>query len=169
MLSEVKVAGLVKDPFQDTWIVMLEEKEGKRVLPIWIGQFEAQAILMEMGHKTPPRPLTHDLIKSLLIALDAIVEHIVVCDLVGSTFYAKLHVQKDGKTFEVDARPSDSVALALRFQAPIYVDAKVIDQAGLESPKGLVKESRKESDTWSDTWIDDMFRDLEGKEKGKEE
>lgn len=165
MLKEVKVSGLVKDPFQETWIVMLEEKEGKHVLPIWIGQFEAQSILMEMGHKTPPRPMTHDLVKSLLLALDAFVEQIVVCDLIGSTFYAKLHIQKDGKIVEVDARPSDSIAIALRFQAPIFVDAKVIDQAGLESPKGLEKGTSKESDRW----IDEMFRDLEGKEKGKED
>ena len=165
MLKEVKVAGLVKDPFQDTWIVMLEEKkEGKHILPIWVGQFEAHAILLEMSHKTPPRPLTHDLVKSILGLLGASIECIIVSELVGSTFYAKLHLSKNGKTIEVDARPSDSIALALRFQAPIYVDGKVIDQAGLENPKGIGKEIKD-----SDTWIDEMFKDLERKGKGKEE
>ena len=107
-------------------MVILKDLEGKRHLPILIGPFEATAIALALEGTQVPRPLSHDLMKSLIEALDARVERIVIDDIKENTFYAKVVLQHDGEALEIDARPSDSIALALRTNAPIFVSEQII-------------------------------------------
>jgi len=112
-------------------VVMLKEKSSSRYLPIWIGHFEADAIAIPMQKVPVSRPLTHDLLRSAIATLGAKLEHVIINDLADETFYAKLILDQNGKTVEVDARPSDAIALAIRAEVPIYVEEKVIDSAGM--------------------------------------
>jgi bifunctional DNase/RNase len=112
-------------------VVMLKEKTSSRYLPIWIGHFEADAIAIPMQKVPVSRPLTHDLLRSAITTLGARLEHVIINDLADETFYAKLILDQNGKTVEVDARPSDAIALAIRAEVPIYVEEKVIDSAGM--------------------------------------
>jgi hypothetical protein len=112
-------------------VVMLKERETGRYLPIWIGHFEADAIAIPMQKVPVSRPLTHDLLRSAIDTLGGKLDHIVIHDLADETFYAKLVVFQDGKTLEVDARPSDAIALAIRAEVPIFVEDKVLESAGI--------------------------------------
>ena len=112
-------------------VVILKETGRERYLPIWIGPWEASAIAMRLQGLTPERPLTHDLFASTLEALDARVDRVVISDLADETFHARLFVIRDGHVGEVDARPSDALALAVRVGAPIYAAPSVLDLAGL--------------------------------------
>ena len=117
------------DPITNMPIVILKDQEGQRVLPIWVGIFEANAIALQIENIAPPRPMTHDLLRNVINDLNATVEKIVVSDLKDNTFYALIHMRVAGKIVAVDARPSDALALALRVRAPIYVEDDVIDGA----------------------------------------
>ena len=138
MLKEMKLSGLVIDPLTNTPIIILKDLDDKEALPIWIGLLEASAIAVEMEKIHIPRPMTHDLVKNILNCLSAKVSKVEVTDLKDNTFYALIHLMMNGKTFKVDARPSDAIAVALRTNAPIYVDEKVIEEskkANLENIK----------------------------------
>jgi bifunctional DNase/RNase len=123
-------------------VVILRVKDSDRYLPIWIGASEADAIALKLQDVQVPRPMTHDLLRSALSSLGATVSRIVVSDLSDDTFYAKIVIQHNGTTMEVDSRPSDAIALAVRTEAPIYAEDAVVEQAGvemdLESGKPLV-------------------------------
>ncbi len=112
-------------------VVILKEKDADRYLPIWIGPAEADAIAVKLQNVSVPRPLTHDLLRSVISSLGAVISHIIVSDLDHDTFFAKVVLQSNGATMEVDARPSDAIALAVRAQAPIYVDEEVLSKAGI--------------------------------------
>ena len=112
-------------------VVILKEKYSDRYLPIWIGPAEADAIAIKLQGVTPPRPLTHDLLESIIHNLGASVNSIVVNELHNDTFYAKLVLDVNGKQLELDSRPSDAMAVAIRAQAPIYVEETVLDRAGI--------------------------------------
>ena len=112
-------------------VVMLKEKTAPRYLPIWIGHFEADAIAIPMQNVPVSRPLTHDLLKSVVEKLGGKLTQVVINELADETFYAKLIVDADGRHVEVDARPSDAIALAIRAKVPIYVEDSVLDQAGM--------------------------------------
>lgn len=112
-------------------VVVLREADSKRYLPIWIGPFEADAIAMAIQGHEPQRPLTHDLLKTIINELDGSVSHIFVNNIHDNTFYARIVIEKEGRTFEIDSRPSDAIALAVRLDAPIYVEPHVLDQAGV--------------------------------------
>jgi len=112
-------------------VVILKEKAAERYLPIWIGPAEADAIAVKLQEVTVPRPLTHDLLGSVINALGASVNSIIVCDLRNDTFYAKILLAVNGKNIEVDSRPSDAIALAVRVKAPIYAEEAVLDKAGI--------------------------------------
>ena len=112
-------------------VVMLKEKMADRYLPIWIGPAEADAIAVKLQGVSVPRPLTHDLLRSVIDTLGASISSIVVNDLKNDTFYAKITLDVDGGQMEVDSRPSDALALAVRVEAPIYVDESVLDKAGI--------------------------------------
>jgi len=129
MFIEMVVKGLTLDPLTNMPIVILKDLEEKRVLPIWIGLFEANAIALELEKITTPRPMTHDLMRDLIVGLDAQVTKIVVNDLKNSTFYAVIHLSMNGNQVVVDSRPSDAIALALRSNAPIYVSSEVVNKA----------------------------------------
>ena len=112
-------------------VVILKEKDSDRYLPIWIGPAEADAIAVKLQDISVPRPLTHDLLGSVIDTLGAAVSHILVNDLESDTFYARIVVNTNGKSVEIDCRPSDAIALAVRAQVPIYVEDKVMDKAGI--------------------------------------
>lgn len=143
---EVKAIGITPSPDSpNAFALILREKDGPRSLPIIIGPFEAQAIALVLEGLTTPRPLTHDLMRNLLEKLDAQIEEVYINDLRDGTFYARIIF--DDPPIDVDARPSDAVALALRCQVPIYVNSEILDQAGInlgERPKDY--EERSETD-----------------------
>ena len=112
-------------------VVILKEKEADRYLPIWIGPSEADAIAVKLQDVSVPRPLTHDLLQSIIVDLGAMVNSIVVSELNDDTFYAKIILETDGGKVEIDSRPSDALALAVRVKAPIYVEETVLDKAGV--------------------------------------
>jgi len=125
----MKVRGLALDPVSNMPIIILRDEEDKRSLPIWVGIFEANAIALELEKIPTPRPMTHDLIKNILEAMEARVLKIVVTDLRENTFFAELHLQVGGAEYTVDSRPSDAIALALRVAAPIFVNEEVVRKA----------------------------------------
>jgi len=129
MQIEMTIKGLMVDPITNMPIVILRDKEGNRVLPIWVGIFEANAIALQIENISTPRPMTHDLLRNVIQDLHASVQKVVVCDLQENTFYALIYLSLNGDTVAIDARPSDAIALALRTRAPIYVEEKVIDNA----------------------------------------
>jgi hypothetical protein len=129
MEIEMTVQGLTIDPFTKFPIVVLRDQEGERMLPIWVGVFEANAIALQIEHVETPRPMTHDLLRRVVEALGCAVERIVVCELKDNTFYATVHLKSARGPIVIDARPSDAIALALRTQAPIFVDEGVIQSA----------------------------------------
>lgn len=112
-------------------VVILKEKDSDRYLPIWIGPAEADAIAVRLQDVQVARPLTHDLLRDMIEKLGAAVDHIVVNDLSNDTFYAKIMLQVDGRSMEVDSRPSDAIALAVRAQVPIFADESVLEKAGV--------------------------------------
>jgi len=115
-------------------IIVLRDEEGQRILPIWVGVFEANAIALQIENVQTPRPMTHDLLKNVIEDLAATVERIVVSELRENTFYARIHLRTGGGSVIVDARPSDAIALALRTQAPIFVEEAVIQSARSVEP-----------------------------------
>jgi uncharacterized protein len=129
MLIEMTIKGLMVDPITNMPIVILKDKQGDRVLPIWVGIFEANAIALQMENIATPRPMTHDLLRNVIKELEGHVERVVVCDLKDNTFYAIVYLTVRGETIAIDSRPSDAIALALRTRSPILVDESVIDNA----------------------------------------
>ncbi len=133
-LFEMSVRGLTLDPLTNMPIVVLGEKDGDRALPIWIGVFEANAIAMEMDKVDATRPMTHDLMSNIIVALDGELQRVVISDLRENTFFATLALRKDGGEVTVDSRPSDAIAIALRVGAPIFVTREVWEKSrSLES------------------------------------
>ena len=129
MLIEMTIKGLMVDPVTNMPIVILKDKDGDRVLPIWVGIFEANAIALQIENVATPRPMTHDLLRNIIADLDGQVDRVVVCDLTDNTFYAVIHLTVRGERVAIDARPSDAIALALRTRSPILVEENVIDTA----------------------------------------
>ena len=129
MLIEMTIKGLMVDPITNMPIVLLKDKGGDRVLPIWVGIFEANAIALQIENVPTPRPMTHDLLRNLITDLNGRVDRVVVSDLKDNTFYAVIHLTVLGERVAVDARPSDAIALALRTSSPIMVEESVIDSA----------------------------------------
>jgi bifunctional DNase/RNase len=126
---QVEIKGLMLDPSSNVPIVILRDLGSQLFLPIWIGVFEANAIALRIEGVEPPRPMTHDLLRSVLEQLGGTVEKIVISDLRESTFFAVIHVRNHERRVEIDARPSDAIALALRTGSPIYVLRSVLDKA----------------------------------------
>lgn len=138
MEIEMKIKGLVVDPLSKMPIVVLEDMNKQRMLPIWIGVFEANAIALRIENISTPRPMTHDLIKNVLNKLHISVEKIVVNDVRDNTFYALIHCLHNDKRLIIDSRPSDAIALALRTDAPIFVEEEVVKKAhGLRFDENL--------------------------------
>ena len=129
MLIEMTIKGLMVDPITNMPIVILKDKDGERVLPIWVGIFEANAIALQIEKIATPRPMTHDLLKNILSGIHATVEKIVITELKDNTFYALVYLRQGEKIMPIDSRPSDAIALALRTESPIFVESEVIEKA----------------------------------------
>ncbi len=136
MPIQMTIKGLMIDPITNMPIIVLRDQSGERILPIWVGVFEANAIALQMENVETPRPMTHDLLRNILDDLQARVERIVVCDLRENTFYAEIHLDSGGRAVTVDARPSDAIALALRTRSPIFVEESVIEGASHVESQG---------------------------------
>ena len=132
----MKIRGLMMDPITNMPIVILKEAGGAGILPIWVGVYEANAIALEIEKVVTPRPMTHDLLKNVLVGLDANVRKIVVTTIKDDTFYALIWLERNGTLLSIDSRPSDALALALRIDCPIYVEDDVLksskSQAGAQ-------------------------------------
>jgi uncharacterized protein len=160
MQIEMTIKGLMVDPITNMPIIILRDKDGQRVLPIWVGVFEANAIALQIENVTTPRPMTHDLLKNVIGDLRGRIEKIVVSDLKENTFYALIYLTVGGEMMAVDARPSDAIALALRARAPIFVEETVIDHAktvDLAPEKGDAERLQK--------WLESLDPDDMGKYK----
>ena len=131
MQIEMSIKGLMVDPVSNMPIVILRDRDGVRTLPIWVGMFEANAIALQIENVATPRPMTHDLLRNVIQDLTASVEKIVVSDLQDTTFFAQIHLALNGETVAIDARPSDAVALALRADAPIFVEHDLLVGMGI--------------------------------------
>jgi len=159
MLIEMTIKGLMVDPITNMPIIILRDKDGQKVLPIWVGVFEANAIALQIENVATPRPMTHDLLKNVIQDLEAHVTKVVVSDLKENTFYALIYLQRNGQTVTIDARPSDAIALALRTHVPIFVEEMVIDNAKtLETPEKADSERLQK-------WLESLDPDDMGKYK----
>jgi bifunctional DNase/RNase len=160
MQIEMLIKGLMVDPVTNMPIVVLRDREGQKVLPIWVGVFEANAIALQIENIATPRPMTHDLLRNLIGDLNATVERVVISDLRENTFYALIYVAAAGDVVAIDARPSDAIALALRSQAPILVEEHVIDNA-----KGLdIAQDRGDTERLQ-RWLESLDPEELGKYK----
>ena len=160
MQVEMAIKGLMVDPVTNMPIIILRDQEGQRVLPIWVGVFEANAIALQIENIATPRPMTHDLLRNVIADLKAQVRKIVVSDLKENTFYALIYMTVNGDTVAVDARPSDAIALALRVHAPIFVEDAVIDSA-----KKLDFTSEKADSERLQKWLESLDPEDLGKYK----
>lgn len=151
MQIEMKIRGLMMDPVTNMPIVILRDLGGNSVLPIWVGVYEANAIALEIEKVTPPRPMTHDLIKNLLMGLGGGVRKVVVSDLQDDTFYAMIWVERNGEMIAIDSRPSDALAVALRLDCPIYVEDEV-----LSSSKNVAAVSEKANSEELRRWLENL-------------
>lgn len=143
MEVEMKIRTLMMDPVTQMPIVVLRDLAGEAILPIWVGVYEANAIALEIEKIQTPRPLTHDLIKTMLQGMDARVDRVVVSELKDDTFFAVIWVEKDGKMMSVDARPSDAMALALRTDCPIFVDEAVLATSKLSGSQDKTSQNEE--------------------------
>ena len=133
MEVEMKIRGLMMDPVTNMPIVILKETDSETVLPIWVGIYEANAIALEIEKVSTPRPMTHDLLKNLLIGLETTVRKVVVTELRDDTFFAVIWLDRGGEVITIDSRPSDALALALRMDCPIFVEEDVLKTSTLAS------------------------------------
>jgi bifunctional DNase/RNase len=153
MEVEMKIRGLMMDPVTNMPIVILKDLDGNSVLPIWVGVYEANAIALEIEKVTTPRPMTHDLIKNLLMGLGSGLRKVVVSELKDDTFYAIIWMERDGEMIAIDSRPSDALALALRLDCPIYVEEEVLKSSKVSnavSDKANSEELRRWLENLSD-------------------
>lgn len=150
MISQMKVRGLMFDPYNNAYIVILRGEEQSEVLPIWVGKAEASAISLCLESVAAPRPMTHDLLKGFLDLYEAKVISVVITDLADNTYYAKIHLLYQDSEFSIDARPSDAIAVALRAEAPIFAQEGV-----------LKKQTTEELDQWLENLKPEDFGKLD--------
>jgi uncharacterized protein len=160
MEVEMKIRGLMMDPVTNMPIVVLKDQGSETVLPIWVGVYEANAIALEIEKVTTPRPMTHDLLKNLLVGLETMVRKVVVTELRDDTFFAVIWLEREGQTISIDSRPSDALALALRMDCPIFVEDEVLRNSKLAntvSDRASGDELRK--------WLENLGEDDLGRYK----
>lgn len=150
-MIELTISGLGIDSSNNSPVVLLKEKNGERVLPIWIGPSEASAIAMEISGVKFKRPLTHDLFKQALLDLGVKLESVFINELKDNTYYARIYLNQDGKRIELDARPSDSIALALRMKAPIHTTSELLESASRIMPKTVTQSEEYDPETLRET------------------
>jgi bifunctional DNase/RNase len=150
MLRKVNIAGLTMDPASNTPIIILKTEDDEQAVPIWIGLLEATSIASALQKIKYERPMTHDLFKNFAESLKVSIERVEVSDLRDNTFFARIHFVSEGRNFDMDARPSDAIALALRFDAPIYVDETVIQHSKIREADVEVADQSEEGKKWAD-------------------
>ena len=138
-MLEVRVAHLGLDRTTNTPVVILQEREGERVLPIWIGPAEASAIAMELAGVKFSRPLTHDLLKQVIVGLGADLRKVIITQVKDNTYYAELHIYRGDTVIQIDARPSDSIAVALRLKAPIFTQENLLELTSIDTGEGGIQ------------------------------
>ena len=169
-MVEMTIYGVSFDLVGKQPIVLLKTAEGNKFLPIWIGHPEAAAILMKLQSQAPPRPMTHDLLSDMLEQLGAQVVRITVTELRENTFYAQITVQQDGAEIEVDSRPSDAIALAIRAEAPIFAADRVIEESAIEFEGEDVDQEQLEAEVAKfKNFLDEVTPDQFAVENGDEE
>ena len=151
MLIQMTVRGIALDPITNMPIIILKDVDERKALPIWVGIFEANAIALELEKVTTPRPMTHDLLKSVLDGLGVTVRQVIVNDLKDNTFFAVIELNSNGAVINIDSRPSDAIALALRVNAPIFVAENVVAQAKSVE----ISEEKEETDKWKE-WLENL-------------
>ncbi|HKD20312.1 MAG TPA: bifunctional nuclease family protein [Thermoanaerobaculia bacterium] len=157
-MIKMEIKGLLMDPVSNMPVVILRDTEKGHFLPIWVGIFEANAIALEMEKVQTPRPMTHDLLKNVLAQLDTRVERVVINDLRENTFFARIHLIQKDSTLQIDSRPSDAIALALRSQAEIFVEEEV-----LEKSRNLHAEGSEQDPDRLRKWLEEASPDELGK------
>ena len=150
MLHEVSIASIAIDPTSNTPIIILKLSKGEKAIPIWIGLLEATSIASALKDIKFDRPMTHDLFKNLIENLNMVVSKVEVCDLRNNTFFAKIYFTSPERSFSMDARPSDAIAIALRFQAPIYVDDKIIEKSQVIDADYEMTNKTEEGKKWAE-------------------
>ena len=160
MEVEMKISGMMPDPMTNMPIVVLKDQVSEAVLPIWVGVYEANAIALEIEKVTTPRPMTHDLLKNLLVGLETMVRKVVVTELRDETFFAVIWLERDGQSISIDSRPSDALALALRVDCPIFVEEEV-----LKSSKSAANVTDRASAEELRKWLENLGEDDLGRYK----
>ena len=169
-MQEMLIYGVSFDLVGKQPIVLLKTAEGNKFLPIWIGHPEAAAILMKLQSQAPPRPMTHDLLSDMLEQLGAQIVRITVTELRENTFYAQITLQQDGSEIEVDSRPSDAIALAIRAEAPIFAADRVIEESAIEFEGDEIDQERLDDEVAKFRhFLDEVTPDQFAVENGEEE
>lgn len=150
MLHEVNIASMAIDPTSNTPIIILKSVKGDQAVPIWIGLLEATSIASALRDIKFDRPMTHDLFKNFIDSLEMAVSKVEVCDLKDNTFYARIYFVSEAKSFDMDARPSDAIAIALRFGAPIFVDDKIFENSQMTDGDYEVLNKSEEGKKWAE-------------------
>lgn len=159
MQIEMTIRRLIPDPITNMPVVVLVEKDGERVLPIWVGVAEGTAIELQMENVETPRPMTHDLLKSVIANLGGAVERVVVCELRDNTFYATIDIRMPDRVVTIDARPSDAIALALRTGTRVFVEEAVMQSVKKDADTGVADVGRLQK------WLEGLSDDELGKYK----
>ena len=149
MLHKAIIANMAIDPEQNQPVVILQTEENEKLVPIWIGLLEATSIISALNDVKYDRPMTHDLFKNFMGLLDIYISQVDICEIKDTTYYAEIHFIGKENTFTMDARPSDAIAMAIRFKAPIYVDDKVIKDA-TSSEKVKVLDKSEDGEKWAE-------------------
>lgn len=168
--TEVSILRLGLDRTNNSYVVVLQEKDGDRLLPIWIGQPEAESIVIEMNSLRRARPLTHDLCKSLIVGLGGTLRRIQITKVEDRTYYAELHIARGDRVVQVDARPSDSIAIALRFSAPIFVEESLLTELVLADSAEQIEETEplaEASEQMSAEQLQEYLQNLRPEDFGK--
>jgi len=171
-LVEVEVMRLGLDRSNNSYVVILREKEGERLLPIWIGQAEAESIVIEMSKLRRERPLTHDLCKTLITGMGGTLRRIQITKVENRTYYAELHIRVEGRMIQIDARPSDSIAIALRFSAPIFAQEDLLTSLLFEDSSEQTESispaaESEQSDEMTPTQLQKYLENLRPEDLGK--
>ena len=164
MLHKVSIAGLTMDPASNTPIIILKSEDDEQAVPIWIGLLEATSIASALQNIEYERPMTHDLLKNFADTLQISIVKVEVCDLKDNTFYARIYFVSKDQSFDIDARPSDAIALALRFKAPIYVEDSVMQKSKISDGDAEVVDTSEEGKKWAD-YLTNLSSDDFGKYK----
>lgn len=160
-LIEVKLVGLILDPVSKTPVVVLKPIDDEKIIPIWIGKAEANAITMELESISAPRPMTHDLIKNILNNFDSVVEKVVITDIIENTYYAELYLKKNDDVIIVDSRPSDAIAIALKNKSKIYISEYVYAKSVLSDFFTDFLNNEDKLNNWFDSLCSNDFGNIE--------